>query len=105
MPEFEWDPEKEKKNISKHGIDFEIAARVFQDALVYVTHDEAHSGPDRYGNWEDRYIAIGRVEAVLYVVYSIRDVKGSEVIRMISARVAEKFEEELYYQWCAGRMR
>lgn len=99
---FEWDAVKEKQNIFKHGIDFEIASNVFFDPYVYEDHDEAHSGYNIYGEWEDRYIAIGLVHDVLYVVYTIRDLNEEDVIRLISARVAEKDEKELYYKWRDG---
>ena len=41
--EFEWDEEKEQKNISKHHIDFTMAAKVFFDENVIVRYDEIHS--------------------------------------------------------------
>ncbi|WP_442935453.1 BrnT family toxin [Nitratidesulfovibrio sp. 1201_IL3209] len=30
---FEWDPVKAEKNAPKHGVDFEVAARVFLDPM------------------------------------------------------------------------
>ena len=42
---------------------------------------------------EDRYIAIGRVGDVLFVVFTER----KEAIRLISARLATDAERELYY--------
>ncbi|MGN1328586.1 MAG: BrnT family toxin, partial [Eubacterium sp.] len=41
--QFEWDDEKEKINIVKHGIDFSTAARVFKDENRIELYDEAHS--------------------------------------------------------------
>lgn len=41
---FEWDDEKERKNIEKHKIDFETAAYVFNDADRLEIFDELHSG-------------------------------------------------------------
>lgn len=40
---FEWNEEKEKINISKHGIDFSTAALVFNDYNRIEKYDEAHS--------------------------------------------------------------
>ncbi len=40
---FEWDAEKERKNIQKHGISFRIARRVFDDPYRIEIYDEAHS--------------------------------------------------------------
>lgn len=88
---FEWDDNKEKANIRKHGIDFETAASVFLDPWLIELYDERHST-----FWEDRYQVIGMAGnriAVLMVVYTER--KG--VIRLISARIATKEEEAMYY--------
>ena len=54
---FEWDEEKEKKNIIKHGIDFETASYVFLDPNRLEYYDKEHSTD------EDRYITIGLVKA------------------------------------------
>ena len=64
---FEWDDEKEKKNITKHGLDFSTAALVFGDENRIVKYDLDHS------EYEDRYITIGAVNGlitVLMVVYT-----------------------------------
>ena len=54
---FEYDPEKNRKNIEKHGISFKNAARVFFDYDRIELYDEAHSGD------EDRYDTIGSIFA------------------------------------------
>lgn len=86
--QFEWDEEKERINISKHGIDFETASHVFLDPNRMEYYDEAHSSVE-----EDRYITIGYVAEVLTVVYTDR----SNVMRIISARAATKKERDRYY--------
>lgn len=76
--QFEWDDEKERINITKHGIDFSTAALVFGDENRLEYYDELHSDN------EDRYITIGLIggEAFLVmVVYTER----TESIRLISA--------------------
>ena len=83
---FEWDENKNKSNINKHGISFQLAAKVFQDDHVIILPDEFHSGD------EERNIAIGMVEKVLYVVFTER----TDAIRIISARRATKLEMMLY---------
>ena len=110
---FEYDLEKNRKNIEKHGISFRSAARVFFDYDRIELYDEAHSGD------EDRYDTIGdtsagnltiignlldthRVDDILFVVYTERvtideDEKSREVIRLISARLATNFERGVYY--------
>lgn len=40
---FEWDDEKEQINIKKHGLNFEMAARVFDDPDRLELYDELHS--------------------------------------------------------------
>lgn len=84
---FEWDDEKERQNILKHGIDFRTASRVFFDEARIENYDEEHSIS------EDRYIVIGKVHEVLFVVYTER----KENIRLISARLATAHERRLYY--------
>lgn len=88
--EFEWDEEKNRKNIAKHGIDFKMATQVFSDRRCVEIYDEKHSGE------EDRYLAIGNVNdmvMILTVVYTDRE----DAIRIISARRATKREVQFYY--------
>ena len=40
---FEWDAEKARKNIEKHGVDFTEAGTVFGDPLEFTISDPAHS--------------------------------------------------------------
>lgn len=91
---FEWDTEKEKINIAKHGIDFSTAARVFQDERRIEFYDEAHSTD------EDRYITIGQINGIsvtviIMVVYTERE----RAIRLISARKATAQEGRMYYDY------
>ncbi|MDR1276612.1 MAG: BrnT family toxin [Candidatus Accumulibacter sp.] len=63
--EFEWDAEKEARNLQKRGLRFSIAARVLFDPYRIEIYD----GREDYG--EDRWATIGFAEAsLLYVVYS-----------------------------------
>ena len=84
---YEWDDEKDALNRQKHGIAFEDAAHVFEDANYLEMYDFEHSTD------EDRYIAIGKVEDILFVVFTER----KERIRLISARIANAAERRLYY--------
>ncbi len=84
---FEWDEEKNTINKKKHKISFETAAHVFEDPNYIEMYDFEHSTD------EDRYIAIGMVGDVLFVVFTER----VDVIRLISARLATDVERELYY--------
>ena len=83
----DWDDEKAATNLKKHGIKFEDAARIFLDDNRLDYFDEKHSEE------EDRYITIGMVNAVLFVVYTER----GATTRLISARRATKREKERYY--------
>lgn len=85
---FEWDERKNQINQEKHGISFELAAYVFQDEHYIEMFDFEHSTVD-----EERYIAIGRVGRILFVVFTER----KEDIRLISARLATEEERRLYY--------
>ena len=84
---FEWDEEKNEKNIKKHKISFETAVHVFDDPDYIEMYDFEHSVD------EERFIAIGRVGDILFVVF----VERGENIRIISARRATKTEELVYY--------
>ena len=111
---FEYDPEKNRKNMEKHGISFKSAARIFFDYDRIELYDEAHSeDEDRYntigdtsagnvtiiGNlWKDTH----KVDDILFVVYTERAIinengKPAEAIRLISARLATSFERGVYY--------
>lgn len=85
----EWDENKNKINLQKHGICFEDAGLVFGDTARIEYYDEIHSID------EDRYITIGKVEDVLFVVFTERP--ENNAIRLISARKANARERRLYY--------
>lgn len=85
--EFEWDEEKNIQNLEKHGIGFETAMLVFNDAYRLEVYDVEHSQE------EDRYNTIGLVHDVLFVVYTERRDK----VRIISARLATAKERSIYY--------
>ena len=84
---FEWDEEKNMLNQKKHKISFETASYVFADENYIEMYDFEHSIE------EDRYIAIGCVGDVLFVVFTER----KDNIRLISARLATESERRLYY--------
>lgn len=105
--EFEWDEDKRQSNLSKHGIDFVDAAKIF-DRPVLERLDNRYDYEDTRGEsnsppWdvrgETRIIALGEVYgAILFVVYTWR----GEVRRIISARRATKRERNQYYQTIYG---
>ncbi len=92
---FEWDDNKNRANIVKHGIDFEQAQTIFNDPFLLVFFDE------RQEYNELREIAIGRMPLVtqgtsiiVIVVYTERN----GITRLISARKANKSERRRYEQ-------
>jgi uncharacterized DUF497 family protein len=78
--EFEWDPEKAKRNLKKHGVSFEEAVTIFYDPLSATFDDPDHS----FG--ELRFITIGLSsrDRLLVVAHAER----GEALRIISARPA-----------------
>ena len=54
--ETEFDPDKRRTNLSKHGVDFLVAARVFLDPHRIDGADARHD----YG--EERQICVGKVD-------------------------------------------
>ncbi|MDR1469785.1 MAG: BrnT family toxin [Spirochaetaceae bacterium] len=85
---FVWDENKNRENLKKHGVDFGTAIFVFNDPNCVKIFDAVHSIN------EDRWNVIGMVrDVVLFVVETeITD----NVIRIISARKANRNEREKY---------
>lgn len=89
---FEWDPVKARANALKHGIVFDTALRVFADPLVVIEQDRIEGG-------EYRWRAIGMVGVSLLVVaHIVWEEDDEEIIRIISARRAERYERTCYEQ-------
>jgi len=87
MLEFEWYSEKERLISEKHGLDIEKIKLVFDDPFRIVQFDKNHSG------MEDRWQILGKVDGILFAVYTERD----EKIRIITAREATPEERRIYY--------
>lgn len=80
---FEWDEQKNKTNILKHGFDFTDAWEIFE-APMFTALDTK----EEYG--EDRWIGIGFLrESIVVIVFTERD---DDTIRIISLRKALKHE-------------
>lgn len=91
--DFDWDPNKERTNIRKHGLSFRQAASVFRDPNHLSKFDEGHS------ETEDRWITIGIDHTgVLRVVAHTFEQIDDDLwqIRMISARKANPDETQKY---------
>lgn len=92
---FAWDEEKNLSNQRKHGVSFELAARVFLDPLHLSVQDRIEGG-------EERWQSIGLVGgvAIILVAHTYSE-EGPfdaplEVIRIISARLATRREKVRY---------
>lgn len=97
---YEWDERKNRQNQRKHaGISFELATLVFDDPDCLIDLDRV----DEAG--EQRWHALGTVfvrpgiGAVLLVVHAYReDSHGEEIIRIVSARRADKHDFRRYQE-------
>ena len=89
---FEWDEQKDRANITKHGIAFQLAASVFDDPLRLDDLNRVVAGEER------RHVIgmAGNTLLVLFVVYTERSNRGQETIRLISARKASRKERSRY---------
>ena len=89
---FEWDEKKAKANVRKHGVSFEEARTVFYDENAIQFYDPDHSEE------EDRFILLwlSFVQQVLVVCHCFRE--SETIVRIISARRADKDEEEEYWK-------
>ena len=89
---FEWDDEKEKINIRKHGIALDEARTVFYDEHAVQFFDPDHSAE------EDRFILLG-ISFKLRILVVCHCFRESEtVVRLFSARKADRDEEQEYWR-------
>lgn len=86
---FEWDDEKNRRNIRLHHLGFETAVRVFNDPFFLEKYDDDHSSLE-----EDRYVGIGRIKEYSITLICFTDRNGKT--RIISARRATAKEVKEY---------
>jgi len=93
--EFEWDAVKAAKNLKKHGVSFNTAALAFADPFVLTYQDRIEDG-------EMRWQTLGFVndKLLLLVAHTVKDENDTEIIRIISAREANKVERRRYEREC-----
>ena len=91
MVRIEWDENKNQANLIKHRIDFQTAQLVFDDpnCVNFV---------ERITEGEQRWHAVGLVQdlVLVLVVHTYHDSETGEVIRIVSARQATRYERKLY---------
>jgi uncharacterized DUF497 family protein len=87
---FTWDPRKAAANERKHGVTFDEATTMFLDDDALLMVDPDHSTD------EDRFLLLGLSARLrlLVVCHCVRE--AGEVIRLISARKADKPERSQY---------
>lgn len=87
---FEWDNNKAKINLEKHGITFDEASTAFADQNAILFDDPDHSME------EERFMLLGMSSQakMLIVCHCYRG--ADDIIRIISARKATKTEEKQY---------
>ena len=84
-----WDPDKAKSNLKKHGVDFADAAVSLEDPnALTITDNEA-------SEYRFKTLALSPNTSILLIVHAEQD---DETIRIISARHAEKVEEQQYFR-------
>jgi uncharacterized DUF497 family protein len=88
---FEWDPLKARANLTKHGVSFDLAQRVWSDPLHVIVLDRIEDG-------EARWHALGQVGAIvlLVVVHAYPDPADEHRVRIIGARKATRLERKRY---------
>jgi uncharacterized DUF497 family protein len=87
---FEWDEDKNRRNLAKHKVSFETAKSAFDDPRALSIQDRVVEG-------EVRWQTLGMVSGViLLVAYTYPDEACDEVIRLISARKAIPHERRAY---------
>lgn len=91
MISFEWDPVKAAANLRKHKVSFEEAQSVFLDENAMRFLDPDHSDD------EERFLILGMsfTLRILVVCHCYRS--DDSVIRIISARKADKREQSSYW--------
>jgi uncharacterized DUF497 family protein len=98
--EYQWDKVKAETNRRKHGVTFDMAAEVLDDAehqkYHIIEYDDEHSME------EDRYITWGAYtrgrKMVLRISWTAWDEGDRWVIRIISARRANRSEAKGYVE-------
>jgi uncharacterized DUF497 family protein len=87
---FVWDGTKAESNLKKHKVSFEEAQTIFSDPNARMIFDPEHSGD------EDRFILLGISAGLKLLVVCHCYIEDEMVIRIISARKANKNEQKQY---------
>ena len=85
----EFDPAKDDKNRAKHGVSLQAATGFNWDTAL-------EREDDRFDYGEARFVALGLIDARLYVMVFTQG-SDDDAVRIISLRPAEKHETRYYY--------
>lgn len=88
MLRFEWNDTKSAENRRMHRVSFEEAQSVFYDDWAVLIEDEAED--------EERFVLIGTSARLRVLVVSHTYRARDQVIRLISARRADRSERKTY---------
>jgi uncharacterized protein len=83
---FEWDENKRRTNLIKHGIDFDDVKEMFHDPAAYTSVSPRIVS-------ERRFLTLGMLQGELVTVIFTR---RGRAIRVISARSARRSERQTY---------
>jgi len=89
---FDWDPLKSNVNRRKHGVSFDEAAEAFSDEHALLLAEPDHSSD------EERFVLLGVSSRLRLLVVCHCYRKNDEIVRIISARKANRTEREIYDQ-------
>jgi len=87
-----WDEPKRRRNLRKHGFDFDEADQVFE-GVTYTYED------DRVAYAERRFVTLGLLREI---VVSVVHAEEGEHIHVISMRKATKRERKIYFESVAN---
>ena len=88
---FSWDPAKDRRNQSKHGVSFAEATTVFDDPLAWTIADPDHSIS------ESRYLTTGFSAAGQLLIVAHTE-ENDDRVRIINARPTTSAERHVYEQ-------
>ncbi|WP_013325203.1 BrnT family toxin [Gloeothece verrucosa] len=88
--QFEWDEAKNLENIRKHRIDFADIPAMFDGSMLTELDERTNYG-------EDRWISIGFLQNLVVVV--VWTERQNNIIRIISARKANRYERQRFEKY------
>ncbi|MDQ3635832.1 MAG: BrnT family toxin [Acidobacteriota bacterium] len=92
---FEWDDDKNEKNIRNHGIDFNDAWQIFDEPMLTEIDNR-----ENYG--EERFVGTGFL--INFIVVIVFTEPKENTIRIISLRGALKYEREKFRKAITDRL-